>query len=238
MARIKPQTLLLQSKKKKGPNRISIATIILYALIIGLISLSMVATFRHWSRRSMEQTGVGLKNSEPEVHESDVHDELSRQYDLPGYAILSTSKGDIKVELSKDVAPGIVDKFLDLCQKGEFKGIPFQHVIKNYLIRGGKSRAGAAESWISEGKLRTQLVPRRKHDAFMLGTSKKGLDDKSFDLIITTASIPDFDDKLIMFGRVIGGENVVKYFPMELMRALNFVTSSCGVRANLNSLTG
>lgn len=53
-------------------------------------------------------------------------------------------------------------------------------------------------------------MTRGKHEAFMLGTSKRRQDDKSFELIITTASFPDFDDKLIMFGRVIEGENVVK----------------------------
>lgn len=39
--------------------------------------------------------------------------------------------------------------------------MPLQHVIKNYLIRGGNSQgAGTVESWISEGKLRNKLVPR------------------------------------------------------------------------------
>ncbi|KAK4759286.1 hypothetical protein SAY87_022417 [Trapa incisa] len=206
MARIKPQTLLLQSKKKKGPSRISFATIILYTLVIGLILLSLVASFRRWSRRSAEEKGYGLKNIEVQSSEKD-----SKKYDLPGYAVLSTSKGDITVELSKDTAPGIVDKFLDLCQKGGFRSMPFQQVIKNYLIRATNSQgAGTAESLMSEGKLRTQLVPRSKHEAFMLGTSKRRQDDKSFELIITTASLHDFADKLIMFGRVVEGENIIK----------------------------
>lgn len=51
MGRIKPQTLLLQSKKKKGPTRISGTTILTCNLVVGLIVLSLVATYRHWSNR-------------------------------------------------------------------------------------------------------------------------------------------------------------------------------------------
>jgi cyclophilin family peptidyl-prolyl cis-trans isomerase len=44
----------------------------------------------------------------------------------------------------------------------------------------------------------------------MLGTSKTKEDSKGFDLFITTAPIPDLDDKLSVFGRVIKGEDVVQ----------------------------
>ena len=35
-------------------------------------------------------------------------------------------------------------------------------------------------------------------------------DNKEFELVITTAPIPDLNDKLIVFGRVIKGEEVVQ----------------------------
>lgn len=44
----------------------------------------------------------------------------------------------------------------------------------------------------------------------MLGTSKGKHDDKGFELFITTAPIPDLTEKLIVFGRVIKGEDVVQ----------------------------
>ncbi|KAK9287902.1 hypothetical protein L1049_016346 [Liquidambar formosana] len=203
MARIKPQTLLLQSKKKKGPTRISVTTIILCNLIVVLIVLSLLATYRHWSRRSGDQGETGLSTLE----DSDAFVD-SKKYDLPGYAIITTSKGSITVELYKDGSPETVDKFLDLCQKGHFKGMPFHHVIKNYVIQGGHSQGhGAAEDWTSKVKPHSQSP---KHEAFMLGTSKTKSDGKGFDLFITTAPIPDLNDKLIVFGRVIKGEDVVQ----------------------------
>lgn len=49
-----------------------------------------------------------------------------------------------------------------------------------------------------------------KHEAFMLGTSKGKYINKGFDLFITTAPIPDLNEKLIIFGRVVKGEDVVQ----------------------------
>ncbi|XP_068327551.1 peptidyl-prolyl cis-trans isomerase CYP21-4-like [Pyrus communis] len=204
MARIKPQALLIQSKKKKGPTRISTTTIVMCNLIIALVALSLIATYRYWSRRSLDQSGSELSNQEK-------FDGIGKKDDLPGYAILNTSKGPITLELFKDASPEVVDRFIDLCQKGRFKGMPFSHVIKHYIIKGGGSQElGAAEDWISKGKLRSQLVTSPKHEAFMLGTTKARPDNKGFELVITTAPIPDLNDKLIVFGRVIKGEEVVQ----------------------------
>nr|DAD38279.1 TPA_asm: hypothetical protein HUJ06_008920 [Nelumbo nucifera] len=157
MARIKPQALLLQSKKKKGPTRISATTIITCNLIIVLIVLCLVATYRHWSQRSRYQ----LENDLPNLVDADAVGDLNK-FDLPSYAILNTSKGLITVELNKEGSPEIVDKFLDLCQKGHFKGMPFHRVIKNYVIQGGDfQRLGAAEDWTMKGKSSSQLATRK-----------------------------------------------------------------------------
>lgn len=206
MARIKPQALLIQSKKKKGPTRISVTTILFCSLIFLLILLPLIVTYRNWSRRSSEQTGTELSSFEQVDEILD-----SNKYDLPGYAVLNTSKGYITIELFKDGSPETVDKFLDLCQKGHFKGMPFHHVIKNYVILGGHSQGlGGIEDWTSKGKLRSRLNTSLKHEAFMLGTTKVKEDSKGFQLFITTAPIPDLNDKLFVFGRVIKGEDVVQ----------------------------
>lgn len=49
-----------------------------------------------------------------------------------------------------------------------------------------------------------------KHEAFVLGTRKPNKDSKEFELFITTAPIPDLNEKLMVFGRVIKGEDVVQ----------------------------
>ncbi|MBA0656355.1 hypothetical protein Goklo_008720, partial [Gossypium klotzschianum] len=125
--------------------------------------------------------------------------------------ILDTAKGSITVELFKDSSLEVVDQFLDLCQRGHFNGMLFRHVIKHYVIQAGDSdKLGAVEDWTLKGKQYSQLDTSLKHEAFMLGTSKVKHDKKEFELFITTAPIPDLNEKLIVFGKVIKGEDIVQ----------------------------
>ncbi|MQL69801.1 hypothetical protein Taro_002139 [Colocasia esculenta] len=96
-------------------------------------------------------------------------------------------------------------------QKRYFKGMPFHRVIKNYVIQVGDfHKLGAAEEWTLKGKSHNQHKTSPKHEAFMLGTSKGKHDDKEFDIFITTTPISDVNDNLILFGRVVKGEDVVQ----------------------------
>ncbi|GAU31294.1 hypothetical protein TSUD_39730, partial [Trifolium subterraneum] len=187
MARIKPQALLQQSKRKKGPSRLSAATIIFYSLILLLVGFFLLATYRHWSNRSR------LLQSESHMTVSDEGENSfvdSKKSELPGYAVLNTSKGSIIVEL----------------QKGHFKGMLFKRVIKHYVIQAGDGQGTGAADWNLRGKQPASM----KHEAFMLGTSKGKHTNKGFDLFITTAPIPDLNEKLIVFGQVVKGEDVVQ----------------------------
>ena len=53
MAKIKPQALLQQSKKKKGPSQISASTIVLYGVVVILLVFFGLASYRHWIQRSV-----------------------------------------------------------------------------------------------------------------------------------------------------------------------------------------
>ncbi|KAF7809578.1 peptidyl-prolyl cis-trans isomerase CYP21-4-like [Senna tora] len=194
MGRIKPQALLQQSKRKKGPARISATTIIFYTLILVLIVFFVFSGYRYWSHRSRFRSENQMLVSE---HISNSMD--SKKSELPGFAVLNTSKGSIVVELYKESAPEVVDEFIDLCQKGHFKGM---------LFHRDNQAKGGTEDWNVRGKHYTSM----KHEAFMLGTSKgkHGNKGKGFDLYITTAPIPDLNEKLIVFGRVVKGEDVVQ----------------------------
>nr|XP_016495225.1 PREDICTED: peptidyl-prolyl cis-trans isomerase CYP21-4-like isoform X2 [Nicotiana tabacum]XP_016495226.1 PREDICTED: peptidyl-prolyl cis-trans isomerase CYP21-4-like isoform X2 [Nicotiana tabacum] len=202
MARIKPQALLLQSKKKKGPSGVSVTTIIVCILIVAVMVFSLYSTYRYWFRRSIVQTHDDLSTSKAIER---------KKSDIPKYALISTSKGLITVELYKDGSPDIFDEFIDFSQKGHFKEMQFTRVIKNSVIHGSKvERPEATEEWTLMGNHYSQLDPSLKHEAFMLGTSKVKHEGGGFDLFITTAPILDLNDKINVFGRVIKGEEVVQ----------------------------
>ncbi|KAK9076538.1 hypothetical protein SSX86_004872 [Deinandra increscens subsp. villosa] len=206
MARIKPQALLQQSKKKKVPRSISIPTIALYSVVTVVLVFFLFATYRHWSQRPIMQTDEGTSNFQVEGDFPD-----SKKPDVPRYAIFNTSKGLITAELYKEGSPEIVDEFIDACQKGHFKGMLFQRVVKHFVIQGGNSENhDVIEDWTSREKHYNQLENRLKHEAFMLGTSNTKHDKEEFDIFITTAPIPDLNAKLNVFGRVIKGEDIVQ----------------------------
>ncbi|XP_011623200.1 peptidyl-prolyl cis-trans isomerase CYP21-4 isoform X1 [Amborella trichopoda] len=206
MARIKPQTLLLQSKKKKGPTRISVTKIVTCNLILVLVTFSLVASYKHWFLGSRNHSDDGLQKVE-KMEGFKQHKGTEHQ----NYAILNTSKGPIIVELYRKAAPDTVDKFVELCQRGYFKGLLFHRVIKHYVIQGGDPKeVGSAEEWTFSGKSHSQLAISPKHEAFMIGTSKPKQDNTGFEIFITTAPIPDLNDKITVFGRVIKGEDVVQ----------------------------
>ncbi|WVZ01573.1 hypothetical protein V8G54_027642 [Vigna mungo] len=85
----------------------------------------------------------------------------------------------------------------------------FHQVIKHYVIQASHNKGfGATEDWNLLGKKYARTSMR--HEAFMLGTSKGNYFNKGFDLFITTAPIRDLSEKLIVFGRVIKGEDIAQ----------------------------
>jgi len=51
--------------------------------------------------------------------------------------IMTTSKGDIKIELFKDKAPVTVENFLSYVNDGFYNGTIFHRVIPNFMVQGG-----------------------------------------------------------------------------------------------------
>eukprot|EP00250_Pteridium_aquilinum_P034344 c7450_g1_i1 orf=139-852(+) len=209
MGRIKPQALLLQSKKKKVPARIAIPTMIAASAVIALLMLSFLILHRHRTKREQDHT-----NSQFEFEGKGNFDFGRRGQSLtktPRYAVLNTTKGAISVQLSLQGALKTVEQFVKYSQSGYYNGLTFHRVIKHYMIQGGDAeRAGAREEWTQGGHLNDELEASLKHEPFMLATSKRNSDTSGFELYITTTAIPHLDDKLLVFGRVVRGEDVVQ----------------------------
>jgi peptidyl-prolyl cis-trans isomerase A (cyclophilin A) len=67
---------------------------------------------------------------------------------LPAWAQkvkLSTSLGDIVVELEREKAPKTVDNFLQYVKAGHYDGTIFHRVIENFMIQGGGMKADLSE---------------------------------------------------------------------------------------------
>ena len=55
----------------------------------------------------------------------------------PVQVVISTSKGDIKLELYADKAPKTVENFLKYVDEGFYEGTIFHRVINGFMIQGG-----------------------------------------------------------------------------------------------------
>jgi peptidyl-prolyl cis-trans isomerase B (cyclophilin B) len=60
-------------------------------------------------------------------------------------AVISTSMGDITVELFKDRAPVSVENFLRYATEGFYPGTIFHRVVKNFVVQGGGYLEGMVE---------------------------------------------------------------------------------------------
>ncbi|MDP4921409.1 MAG: peptidylprolyl isomerase, partial [Solirubrobacteraceae bacterium] len=52
-------------------------------------------------------------------------------------ATMTTSEGDITIELFEDEAPKTVENFRKLAQDGFYDGLTFHRVIPDFMIQGG-----------------------------------------------------------------------------------------------------
>src|SRR5262245_48106186 len=60
-------------------------------------------------------------------------------------AVISTSMGDITVELFKDKAPVSVENFLQYASEGFYSGTIFHRVVKGFVVQGGGYTVGMKE---------------------------------------------------------------------------------------------
>ncbi len=63
---------------------------------------------------------------------------------------MTTSLGEITIELNAEKAPQTVENFLDYCRSGFYDGTIFHRVISGFMIQGGGMEPGMAEKPTNE----------------------------------------------------------------------------------------
>jgi len=101
--------------------------------------------------------------------------------------------------------------FTRLAQKGYYKGVAFHRNIKNFMIQGGDPSGtgrGGASIW---GKnFNDEFEGPLVHDTRgILSMANKGKNTNSSQFFITYRPVPHLDRKHTIFGKVVGGMNVL-----------------------------
>lgn len=121
-------------------------------------------------------------------------------------ATIGAAEGRIRIELFPQDAPITVDSFVTLARKGFFNGLTFHRVVPNFVIQGGDPRGDG------EGGPGYQIrceVNTRPYTRGAVGMALSGKDTGGSQFFITHSPQPHLDGGYTVFGRVIGGMEVV-----------------------------
>jgi len=121
---------------------------------------------------------------------------------------ISTSRGDIQLELYADKVPSTVANFVKLAGDGFYDGLSFHRVIDDFMVQTGcpegSGRGGPGYQF--EDEFHADL----RHDApGILSMANSGPNSNGSQFFITHVATPWLDDKHSVFGRVTDGIDVV-----------------------------
>lgn len=126
-------------------------------------------------------------------------------------ATISTTMGDIKIELFKDDAPKTVKNFQKLAEKGYYNGVIFHRVIKDFMIQGGDQTGTGKGGESAFGKEFEDEINEHKIEAGSLAMANRGPNTNGSQFfIVTEKAQPNLDGKHTVFGKVVEGMDVVR----------------------------
>lgn len=121
---------------------------------------------------------------------------------------METSKGFIELELYPQYAPKTVNNFVFLTQQGYYDGVSFHRVINNFVIQGGDPTGTGAGG--PGYKFQDEVYDNPlKHETNVISMANSGPNTNGSQFFITHSPQPHLDGKHTVFGKVVGGSEVV-----------------------------
>jgi len=134
--------------------------------------------------------------------------------DKKGYVRLVTNLGAINIELHCDMVPKTCENFLLLAERGFYDNTIFHRCIKNFMIQGGDPTGtgrGGESAWGKDKPLFDEFHHKLSHSGGgIVSMANKGPNTGSSQFFITFKSCTHLDRKHSIFGRVVGGGEVLK----------------------------
>lgn len=183
-----------------------------------------------WRRKSeFEYNESPFKNLEYWQTEWRRELELRQRDDMNGdlpRVILTTTRGEVEIELFENEAPNTVANFIFLVEKGFYTNLDFHRVIHGQMAQGGGSELLRTETEL-DGTLKKrhnhddgpgysipdEIGPNsRKHFRGTVSMANAGPNTGGSQFFICYRPNRDYDGKHTVFGRVIRGMDVVSFF--------------------------
>ena len=148
---------------------------------------------------------------EPTVKRYDAPPEMVIDPSKSYKATITTSKGDIEIELFPEAAPQAVNAFVFLARDGYYDGTPFMELVKAqdgsrfYTQAGDPTGTGLGTPGFSIPK----EVTDEPFDRGAVGMGGAATDSNGGQFFISFGDFPALDGKYTIFGRVVSGLDVL-----------------------------
>ncbi len=124
------------------------------------------------------------------------------------FAVIKTSKGDIRLGLYKFKAPLTVANFVNLSKRGYYNDVTFHRVIQRFMIQGGDPTGSGAGG--PGYRFADEFDPKLKHNRpGILSMANAGPGTNGSQFFITHVPTPHLDNRHSVFGYVVEGMDVV-----------------------------
>jgi HEAT repeat protein/cyclophilin family peptidyl-prolyl cis-trans isomerase len=132
-------------------------------------------------------------------------------------AYIDTDRGTIQLELAVIDAPLTVENFITLARRGYFNGLSIHRVVPNFVVQDGDPRGDG------EGGPGYTIRDELNERPYLRGTVGMALDPwpdtGGSQFFIALSPQPHLDAKYTVFGRVVGGMDVVDQIqPWDVIR--------------------
>jgi len=151
-------------------------------------------------------------------------------------ATISTSKGDINLELYADKTPKTVANFVNLAQRGFYDNLLFHRVIDNFMVQGGcpngDGRGGPGYRFDDE------FDSELRHDSpGVLSMANAGPGTNGSQFFITHTETTWLDGKHSVFGKVLSDDDMDVVNTITQNDTINSISIVGDTEALLSSVT-
>jgi peptidyl-prolyl cis-trans isomerase B (cyclophilin B) len=131
--------------------------------------------------------------------------------------VITTNKGNIRVELDAEKAPITTKNFLDYASEGHYDGLIFHRVIPGFMIQGGGMDTQMKEKK-NKGPIKNEAANGLKNEAYTVAMARTPDPDSATAQFFINVADNDFLDYraptakeygYCVFARVVEGQDVV-----------------------------
>jgi cyclophilin family peptidyl-prolyl cis-trans isomerase len=159
-------------------------------------------------KQKVAELRAGIEEERPKVEAEMASRKADAAANCPRVTI-TTSRGDVVVELFEDDAPNTVANFISLVEKGFYDGTPFHRVIGGFMAQGGDPTGTGTGGPGHAIECECELPTARKHFLGSLSMAHAGKNTGGSQFFLTFRPTEHLDGRHTVFGRVIEGFDVL-----------------------------